>query len=204
MVDFYNCHFTYTLNIKFYVCPNNWFELLTLKYWSTVIIYYLWRYSNQMFCCCFFCLLVLNKTHQQQTDKLFLLKRLFIIVAKICLYVLKIWKTNNIGLNVHEWFSEKALLLNVVKCYCALSTVITAYGPHHANGMTFSSHDRDQDTSLGNCAQIRHGAWWFWNCSYENPNGPYLTPGTSSTPSMNYGAFLGRYESLRTMKIMFR
>jgi len=88
---------------------------------------------------------------------------------------------------------------------CALLTATTYHGPHEANGMKFTTHDRDQDTwSSGNCAQYFHGAWWFRDCGYEYPNGPYLTPGTSSSESMNYQAFLGRSESLRTMKIMFR
>jgi len=156
--------------------------------------------------CFVFCLFVSNKTHKQQTDKMFLLKWLFIIVAKRCLYVLKIFKTNKIWLNVHEWFSEKALLLHVNKYYCALLTAATYYGPHEANGTKFSTYDLDQDAwSSTNCAQDYHSAWWFpYNCGYENPNSPYLTPGTSSGTSMNYWAFLGRWESLRTMKIMFR
>jgi len=116
----------------------------------------------------------------------------------------KFKNTNNIGLNVHEGYSEKALLLNAVKCYCASLTVQPFYGAHRANGMKFSTHDRDQDADLRNCAQVNHGAWWFSNCGHENPNGPYLTPGTHSRVSLNYVAFRADWISLRTMKIMFR
>ena len=101
-------------------------------------------------------------------------------------------------------FRKKTILLNVVKCYCALFTANTNYGPD-ANGNSFTTYDLDQDTYSGNCAQLIHGAWWFPNdCGYENPNGPYLTPGSSRSDSMSYVAFLDRWESLWTMKLMFR
>ena len=114
------------------------------------------------------------------------------------------FKTNNIGLYVYKCFSAKCLLLMVVKKYCALLTADTVHGPHWANGMNFLTYDRDQDTISANCAQRNHGAWWYWNCGHEDPNGPYLTPGTHRLESMSYVAFLGRLESLRAMQLMFR
>ena len=41
------------------------------------------------------------------------------------------------------------------------------------NGMAFTTKDRDQDTSGGNCAYRRLGAWWHGNCSVYNLNGRY-------------------------------
>ena len=102
-------------------------------------------------------------------------------------------------------FQKKTLLLHVNKCYCVLFTARSYFGPHEADGMKFTTHDRKQDTNLlYNCAQNYHGAWWYKNCGHENPNGRYLTPGTHSSASMSYVAFLGDWISLKTMKIMFR
>lgn len=42
-----------------------------------------------------------------------------------------------------------------------------------ANGMSFSSKDRDNDANTGSCAKDRHAAWWFHRCDYANLNGLY-------------------------------
>ncbi|KAF1377093.1 hypothetical protein PFLUV_G00218350 [Perca fluviatilis] len=41
------------------------------------------------------------------------------------------------------------------------------------NGMKFSTFDRDQDSSGGNCARTFLGAFWYNDCYYTNPNGVY-------------------------------
>ncbi|CAB4014927.1 fibrinogen C domain-containing 1-like [Paramuricea clavata] len=46
------------------------------------------------------------------------------------------------------------------------------------NGMKFTTQDVDNDLKKGaHCAQERHGAWWFRECSYAHLNGAYL-PGS--------------------------
>ena len=42
------------------------------------------------------------------------------------------------------------------------------------NGMKFTTQDVDNDPWSGNCAQGRHGAWWFRMCSAVHLNGEYL------------------------------
>ncbi len=43
------------------------------------------------------------------------------------------------------------------------------------NGMKFSTKKVDKDRwPRGNCAQDRHGAWWFNTCGYAHLNGEYL------------------------------
>ncbi|KAK7088902.1 hypothetical protein V1264_024492 [Littorina saxatilis] len=42
------------------------------------------------------------------------------------------------------------------------------------SGMQFTTRDADHDTlSSGNCAQERHGAWWYTGCTHSNLNGRY-------------------------------
>ena len=45
---------------------------------------------------------------------------------------------------------------------------------HVLNNMAFSTKDRDNDISSGNCAVDWTGAWWYRSCQYSNLNGKYL------------------------------
>ncbi|XP_065902540.1 fibrinogen C domain-containing protein 1-like [Dysidea avara] len=40
------------------------------------------------------------------------------------------------------------------------------------NSMKFTTHDRDNDLSVGNCAESS-GGWWWNNCNYIEINDPY-------------------------------
>ena len=38
------------------------------------------------------------------------------------------------------------------------------FGTYNHNGMSFSTHDQDNDNSDGNCVTNRRGGWWFNRC----------------------------------------
>ena len=70
---------------------------------------------------------------------------------------------------------------------------------HNLNGMSFSTHDRDNDRwTSGNCAVSWQGAWWYNVCTQSNLNGLYLS-GQSNTDGVTWYLFntTGSWRTLR-------
>ena len=91
-------------------------------------------------------------------------------------------------------------------CVCISGDV---NGLIYNNGYSFSARDRDVDVhSSVDCAEQRHGAWWYRDCSYVNLNGHYATPGTKSSYGRGWGGVVyynfKRYQSLKSTTMMFR
>ena len=62
---------------------------------------------------------------------------------------------------------------------------MTRAGSGNLNGMSFSTHDRDNDRRSGSCAVTFQGAWWYNNCMHANLNGLYLA-GQSNTDGITW------------------
>ena len=73
-------------------------------------------------------------------------------------------------------------------------------GTHNAmayhNGRSFTTPDRDNDGSNGNCAVGNEGGWWYYNCSHTTLNGNY----TSSNPGWYNGSRWVKFTKIQ-MKI---
>ena len=71
--------------------------------------------------------------------------------------------------------------------------------------MQFSTKDADNDVSIGDCASMYQGAWWYNTCHFSNLNGHYFhedeTAGLAT--GVVWLCWGGYYDSLRrvTMKV---
>ena len=73
------------------------------------------------------------------------------------------------------------------------------------NGFAFSTKDRDNDMSLGNCAIAYKGAWWYTKCHSSNLNGAYLNgQHTSYADGIEWNLFTGYNYSLKTTSMMIK
>ena len=74
-----------------------------------------------------------------------------------------------------------------------------------ANGMMFTTHDEDHDTSHEiNCAKYWNiGGWWFNRCSWANLNGPYREQGEGDGIGINWHMWRNK-EYLRSTTMMIR
>ena len=69
-----------------------------------------------------------------------------------------------------------------LECHHVMRNYMTRFNPSGYAGDSLSYHrdrpwstpDQDNDKwSLGNCAEYRHGAWWYKTCALSNLNGRY-------------------------------
>eukprot|EP00058_Branchiostoma_floridae_P008182 XP_002593670.1 hypothetical protein BRAFLDRAFT_108084 [Branchiostoma floridae] len=75
--------------------------------------------------------------------------------------------------------------------------------PH--NGMYFSTRDRDNDATTGDCAEIYKGAWWYNDCHLVNLNGLYLGGSHQSyADGVNWYPWKGHDYSLKTTEMKIR
>ena len=74
----------------------------------------------------------------------------------------------------------------------------------HNNNIKFSTYDRDNDKSSGNCASpsYNYGSWWYNSCSSVNLNGRYVY-GSSSWAYVVWYGFKSRY-SLKRMEMKLK
>ncbi|CAM4567902.1 ficolin-1-like [Lepidochelys kempii] len=71
------------------------------------------------------------------------------------------------------------------------------------NGMMFSTHDRDNDWSSTNCAEVSKGAWWYRDCHRSNLNGLYLN-GAHESYGVNWISSKGDRYSYKTAEMKIR
>ena len=75
---------------------------------------------------------------------------------------------------------------------------------YHRNS-AFSTKDRDNDNSSGNCAAEYKGGWWFNSCVTANLNGFYYHgPHKSDHDGVNWRSWKGRNYSAKRAEMKIR
>ncbi|XP_058120251.1 microfibril-associated glycoprotein 4-like [Anopheles ziemanni] len=67
----------------------------------------------------------------------------------------------------------------------------------------FSTFDRNNDITVGNCAEERHGAWWYYHCTFSNLNGRYQNT-TDYMSAMSWYYFKNDYRGMSYSRMMIR
>ena len=70
--------------------------------------------------------------------------------------------------------------------------------------MKFTTYDRDNDQSSGNCASTYKGAWWYKNCHESNLNGRYLKAGEKSYEGLNWYHWKSGGRSMKKTEMKIR
>ena len=72
-------------------------------------------------------------------------------------------------------------------------------------GYPFSTKDRDNDSSGGNCATSYKGAWWYGNCHESNLNALYHRGRHSShADGVNWYLWKGHYYSAKRAEMKLK
>ena len=72
----------------------------------------------------------------------------------------------------------------------------------HQNKADFTTKDRDNDDTHGNCANIFTGAWWYKSCHHSNLNGAYGD--TNYGKGINWHDWKGYHASMTGTRMMVR
>lgn len=94
----------------------------------------------------------------------------------------------------------------VNRCFCISLLSGTAGDSlgYHRNS-AFSTKDRDNDNSSGNCAAAYKGGWWFNSCVIANLNGYYYHgPHSSDHDGVNWRSWMGRKYSAKRAEMKIR
>ena len=83
-------------------------------------------------------------------------------------------KGNDLRIDIEDWESRKFFSkyehmqvgneMTGYKLHVGKFTGNTFNGMAHANGMKFSTYDRDNDIYSGHCSRLSPGGWWNSNC----------------------------------------
>ncbi|XP_073346481.1 microfibril-associated glycoprotein 4-like [Pagrus major] len=76
----------------------------------------------------------------------------------------------------------------------------------HHTGQKFSTFEKDQDSSVLNCARLHLGAFWYNDCHNTNPNGVYRwgADGTLRAVGVEWVQWKGYDYSLKSISMKIR
>ena len=75
----------------------------------------------------------------------------------------------------------------------------------YSNNQEFSTKDQDNDNWLSvNCAEERHGAFWYGSCGLVNLNGEYVRNGASSYRGVGWQYWKNNDYSMKRVEMKIR
>ena len=75
---------------------------------------------------------------------------------------------------------------------------------NYHNGMKFTTKDRANDKSGGNCAASLQGAWWYKGCHHSHLNGVYLGSTSRSWKGINWLHWKNDNRSMKKTEMKIR
>ena len=76
---------------------------------------------------------------------------------------------------------------------------------NYHNNQPFSTKDRDNDEWPGvNCADTRHGGFWYRSCALANLNGEYLGKGVHRIPGVWWNDWKAYHYSLKRVEMKIK
>ena len=113
------------------------------------------------------------------------LKKINCLTFSVCAAELRIDMTDYKGIQKYAIYSSIAVHNAANKYRLDLGAYSGTAGDgmrgcgsiHNNDGMPFSTPDRDNDNSPGNCAQSNRAGWWYNWCYCSNLNTPYNNNG---------------------------
>ncbi|KAM8718514.1 hypothetical protein ACLKA7_001682 [Drosophila subpalustris] len=72
-------------------------------------------------------------------------------------------------------------------------------GLYYGRNRKFSTFDVDNDRDDINCAELKHGAWWYDRCGHSNLNGQYMTEPSNHGKSIWFAAHVFSFKFVQMM-----
>ena len=72
------------------------------------------------------------------------------------------------------------------------------------NNRQFTTKDQDNDATSYNCAERRHGGFWYQSCTNANLNGKYLRNGAMNNRGVTWYHWKSSWYSMKRVEMKIK